>query len=231
MSVLECIGLTKRFGSTEALTNLHLQIAPGRITGLLGPNGSGKSTLIKLACGLLVPSSGQIAVYGATPGKESKAQISYLPDKPCLPQWMSARQLTDFYADFYPDFRRALAEDLLARLDISQRQRVRTMSQGTQEKVQLILAMSRDARLYLLDEPLGGADPAAREYILSTILRHYRPDASILLSTHLISEVEPMLDDVIFLDRGHLVLQASADQIHREKQMSVDSLFREVFRC
>ena len=231
MSVLECVGLTKRFGSTAALTDIHLQIVPGHITGLLGPNGSGKSTLIKLACGLLTPSSGQITVCGTVPGKAARAQISYLPDKNCLPLWMTARQLTDFYADFYPDFRRELAEELLARLDIPPRQQVRTMSQGTQEKVQLILAMSRNARLYLLDEPIGGADPAAREYILSTILRNYRPDASILLSTHLISDVEPMLDDVIFLDRGHLVLQSSVSQIHREKQMSVDALFREVFRC
>lgn len=231
MSVLECIGLSKRFSSTDALTDIHLQIVPGHITGLLGPNGSGKSTLIKLACGLLTPSAGQITVCGTAPGKETRAQISYLPDKSCLPLWMTARQLTDFYADFYPDFRRELAEDLLARLDIPQRQRVRAMSQGTREKVQLILAMSRNARLYLLDEPIGGADPATREYILSTILRNYRPDASILLSTHLISDVEPMLDDVIFLDRGHLVLQASVGQIYREKQMSADALFREVFRC
>lgn len=231
MSVLECIGLSKRFGSTDALTNIHLQIVPGHITGLLGPNGSGKSTLIKLACGLLTPSAGQITVCGTAPGKEARAQISYLPDKSCLPLWMTSQQLTDFYADFYPDFRRELAAELLTQLDIPQRQRVRTMSQGTREKVQLILAISRNARLYLLDEPIGGADPAARDYILSTILRHYRPDASILLSTHLISDVEPTLDDVIFLDRGHLVLQASVEQIHREKQMSVDALFREVFRC
>lgn len=231
MSVLECSGLGKRFGSVDALADVSIRIEPGRIAGLLGPNGSGKTTLIKLATGLLTPTAGQIAVCGSTPGTAASAQVSYLPDRNCLPLWMTARQLTDFYADFYADFRREAAEDMLARLNIPGKQRIRTMSKGTREKVQLIMVMSRAAQLYLLDEPIGGVDPATRDYILSTIIGNYNPQASVLISTHLIADVERILDDVIFLDRGHVVLQASAEQIRREKRMSVDQLFREVFRC
>lgn len=231
MSVLECSGLGKRFGSVDALADVSIRIEPGRIAGLLGPNGSGKTTLIKLATGLLTPTAGQITVCGSTPGTAASAQVSYLPDRNCLPLWMTARQLTDFYADFYADFRREAAEDMLARLNIPGKQRIRTMSKGTREKVQLIMVMSRAAQLYLLDEPIGGVDPATRDYILSTIIGNYNPQASVLISTHLIADVERILDDVIFLDRGHVVLQASAEQIRREKCMSVDQLFREVFRC
>ena len=231
MSVLECSGLVKRFGSVDALADVSIRIEPGRIAGLLGPNGSGKTTLIKLATGLLTPTAGQIAICGSIPCPESRALVSYLPDRNCLPLWMTARQLTDFYADFYADFRREAAEDMLARLNIPGKQRIRTMSKGTREKVQLIMVMSRAAQLYLLDEPIGGVDPATRDYILSTIIGSYNPQASVLISTHLIADVERILDDVIFLDRGHVVLQASAEQIRREKRMSVDQLFREVFRC
>ena len=231
MAVLTCNGLTKRFGRTKALDGVDLTIEPGRIVGLLGPNGSGKTTLIKLATGLLTPTAGQLTVCGSTPGTAASAQVSYLPDRNCLPLWMTARQLTDFYADFYADFRREAAEDMLARLNIPGKQRIRTMSKGTREKVQLIMVMSRAAQLYLLDEPIGGVDPATRDYILSTIIGSYNPQASVLISTHLIADVERILDDVIFLDRGHVVLQASAEQIRREKRMSVDQLFREVFRC
>lgn len=231
MPVLECSGLGKRFGSVDALADVSIRIEPGRIAGLLGPNGSGKTTLIKLATGLLTPTAGQLTVCGSTPGTAASAQVSYLPDRNCLPLWMTARQLTDFYADFYADFRREAAEDMLARLNIPGKQRIRTMSKGTREKVQLIMVMSRAAQLYLLDEPIGGVDPATRDYILSTIIGSYNPQASVLISTHLIADVERILDDVIFLDRGHVVLQASAEQIRREKRMSVDQLFREVFRC
>ena len=231
MPVLECSGLGKRFGSVDALADVSIRIEPGRIAGLLGPNGSGKTTLIKLATGLLTPTAGQLTVCGSTPGTAASAQVSYLPDRNCLPLWMTARQLTDFYADFYADFRREAAEDMLARLNIPGKQRIRTMSKGAREKVQLIMVMSRAAQLYLLDEPIGGVDPATRDYILSTIIGSYNPQASVLISTHLIADVERILDDVIFLDRGHVVLQASAEQIRREKRMSVDQLFREVFRC
>ena len=231
MPALECSGLGKRFGSVDALADVSIRIEPGRIAGLLGPNGSGKTTLIKLATGLLTPTAGQITVCGSPPGTDASAQVSYLPDRNCLPLWMTARQLTDFYADFYADFRREAAEDMLARLNIPGKQRIRTMSKGTREKVQLIMVMSRAAQLYLLDEPIGGVDPATRDYILSTIIGSYNPQASVLISTHLIADVERILDDVIFLDRGHVVLQASAEQIRREKRMSVDQLFREVFRC
>ena len=231
MSVLECIGLGKRFGSADALIDVNLRVEPGRIVGLLGPNGSGKTTLIKLANGLLTPTAGQIAVCGEAPGPNTHAQVSYLPDRTCLPLWMTAKQLLDFYADFYPDFRRDVAEEMLFRLNIPMKQRIGQMSKGTREKVQLITVMSRTARLYLLDEPIGGVDPATRDYILSTIIGNYNPEAAVIISTHLISDVEKVLDDVIFIDRGRMVLQSSVDQIREEKNMSVDELFREVFRC
>ena len=231
MSVLECIGLGKRFGSADALIDVNLRVKPGRIVGLLGPNGSGKTTLIKLANGLLTPTAGQITVCGELPGPNSHAQVSYLPDRTCLPLWMTAKQLLDFYTDFYSDFRRDAAEEMLFRLNIPMKQRIKQMSKGTREKVQLIMVMSRTARLYLLDEPIGGVDPATRDYILSTIISNYNPDAAVIISTHLISDVEKVLDDVIFIDRGRVVLQSSVDQIREEKNMSVDELFREVFRC
>ena len=231
MAILTCKGLSKRFGGTQALDQVDLSIEPGRIVGLLGPNGSGKTTLIKLANGLLTPSEGEIRVCGLVPGKESHACVSYLPERTAIPTWMSVTQLLDFYQDFYADFRRDAAEEMLAHLNIPSKQRIKQMSKGTREKVQLIMVMSRAAKLYLLDEPIGGVDPATRDYILSTIIGNYNPDAAVVISTHLISDVEKVLDDVVFINQGRVMLQASVDQIREAKGMSVDALFREVFKC
>ena len=231
MPILECKQLSKSYGKAPALENVSFAIEPGRIVGLLGPNGSGKTTLIKLANGLLTPDSGEILIDGAAPGRETHAVVSYLPERTAIPIWMSAGQLMDFYQDFYRDFRRQTAEEMLRHLDIRPTQRIRQMSKGTREKVQLIMVMSRSAKLYLLDEPIGGVDPATRDYILTTIISNYNPEASVILSTHLIADVEKVLDEVVFIDRGHLVLQCTVDQIREEKGMSVDALFREVFKC
>ena len=199
--------------------------------GLLGPNGSGKTTLIKLANGLLTPTAGQILVDGKTPGAQTHAEVSYLPERTCIPLWMSTRRLLDFYQDFYADFRRERAEEMLAHLNIRMDQTIKQMSKGTREKVQLIMVMSRAAKLYLLDEPIGGVDPATRDYILNTIISNYDPDAAVIISTHLIADVEQVLDEVIFVNQGRAVLQSSVDAIREEKGMSVDALFREVFKC
>ena len=231
MAILTCKGLSKRFGGTQALDQVDITIEPGRIVGLLGPNGSGKTTLIKLANGLLTPSEGEIRICGLVPGKESHACVSYLPERTAIPTWMSVTQLLDFYQDFYADFRRDAAEEMLSHLNIPPKQRIKQMSKGTREKVQLIMVMSRAAQLYLLDEPIGGVDPATRDYILSTIIGNYNPDAAVVISTHLISDVEKVLDDVVFINQGRVMLQASVDQIREEKGMSVDALFREVFKC
>ena len=231
MPVLECKGLTKRFGRTTALDEVGLTIEPGRIVGLLGPNGSGKTTLIKLANGLLTPDGGYIAVCGTAPGRESHSLVSYLPERTAIPTWMTARQLLDFYGDFYQDFRREAAEEMLDHLGIQPRQAVKQMSKGTREKVQLIMVMSRAAKLYLLDEPIGGVDPATRDYILSTIIGNYNPEAAVVISTHLIADVEKVLDEVIFIHQGHVTLQSTVDDIREDKGMSVDALFREVFKC
>ena len=231
MPVLECKGLTKRFGRTTALDEVELAIEPGRIVGLLGPNGSGKTTLIKLANGLLTPDGGYIAVCGGAPGRESHGLVSYLPERTAIPTWMTARQLLDFYGDFYQDFRRDAAEEMLDHLGIQPAQAVKQMSKGTREKVQLIMVMSRAAKLYLLDEPIGGVDPATRDYILSTIIGNYNPEAAVVISTHLISDVEKVLDEVVFINQGRVMLQSTVDDIREEKGMSVDALFREVFKC
>ena len=231
MPVLECKGLTKRFGKVTALDEVELTIEPGRIVGLLGPNGSGKTTLIKLANGLLTPDGGYIAVCGGAPGRESHGLVSYLPERTAIPTWMTARQLLDFYGDFYHDFRRDAAEEMLDHLGIRPAQAVKQMSKGTREKVQLIMVMSRAAKLYLLDEPIGGVDPATRDYILSTIIGNYNPEAAVVISTHLISDVEKVLDEVVFINQGRVVLQSTVDDIREEKGMSVDALFREVFKC
>ena len=231
MPVLECKGLTKRFGRTAALDEVSLTVEPGRIVGLLGPNGSGKTTLIKLANGLLTPDGGYIAVCGTAPGRESHSLVSYLPERTAIPTWMTARQLLDFYGDFYQDFRREAAEEMLDHLGIQPRQAVKQMSKGTREKVQLIMVMSRAAKLYLLDEPIGGVDPATRDYILSTIIGNYNPEAAVVISTHLIADVEKVLDEVIFISQGRVALQSTVDGIREEKGMSVDVLFREVFKC
>ena len=231
MPILECRELSKRFGKTAALDNVSLKLEPGRVIGLLGPNGSGKTTLIKLANGLLTPTEGEILIDGEAPGPKTKAVVSYLSDKEYLPDWMSTRQLMDFFEDFYKDFDRQRAEEMLLRLGLDEKQKVKTMSKGTREKVQLILVMSRRAKLYLLDEPIGGVDPATRDYILDTIIRNYNPEAAVLISTHLIADVEQVLDEVIFIQNGQILLQSDVDSIREEKGMSVDQYFREVFKC
>mgnify|MGYP000864281272 CR=1 FL=1 len=231
MPILECNNLTKTYAGVTALDHIDLAIDPGRIVGLLGPNGSGKTTLIKLAAGLLQPTQGQILIDGKKPSPETNAVLSYLPERIALSQWMKVTQVLDFFCDFYHDFDRSAAEAMLAQLQIAPNQVLKQMSKGTREKVQLILVMSRRTRLYLLDEPIGGVDPATRDYILSTIISNYNPDAAVVISTHLIADVEKVLDEVVFIDRGHLVLQSSVDQIREEKGMSVDALFREVFKC
>lgn len=230
--LLTCEGLTKSYQKgTNALDNIELHIGFGRIVGLLGPNGSGKTTLIKLANGLLTPSEGEVLVCDMAPGKESHASVSYLPERTCIPTWMSVKQLLDFYGDFYRDFNRKAAEEMLTHLNIRLTQRIKQMSKGTREKVQLIMVMSRAAKLYLLDEPIGGVDPATRDYILSTIIGNYNPEAAVIISTHLIADVEKVLDEVIFINQGQVVLQSSVDEIREEKGMSVDALFREVYKC
>ena len=231
MPILECKQLSKSYGKAPALENVSFAIEPGRIVGLLGPNGSGKTTLIKLANGLLTPSEGEVLVCDMAPGKESHASVSYLPERTCIPTWMSVKQLLDFYGDFYRDFNRKAAEEMLQHLNIRLTQRIKQMSKGTREKVQLIMVMSRAAKLYLLDEPIGGVDPATRDYILSTIIGNYNPEAAVIISTHLIADVEKVLDEVIFINQGQVVLQSSVDEIREEKGMSVDALFREVFKC
>lgn len=231
MAVLECKDLSKHYGNAPALNHVSLAVEPGRIVGLLGPNGSGKTTLIKLANGLLTPSEGEVLVCDMAPGKESHASVSYLPERTCIPTWMSVKQLLDFYGDFYRDFNRKAAEEMLTHLNIRLTQRIKQMSKGTREKVQLIMVMSRAAKLYLLDEPIGGVDPATRDYILSTIIGNYNPEAAVIISTHLIADVEKVLDEVIFINQGQVVLQYSVDEIREEKGMSVDALFREVFKC
>lgn len=230
-NILDCQSLTKNYHNLQALSNINLTLTPGKIIGLLGPNGSGKTTLIKLINGLITPSSGEILIEGKRPGVETKKIISYLPERTYLNDWMNINQLVDYFHDFYQDFDRTKAYDMLNRLNIDPKNKLKTLSKGTKEKVQLILVMSRDAHLYCLDEPIAGVDPAARDYILSTIINHYNQDATILLSTHLISDVENILDEVIFIKNGQLQLHSSVDDIRFQQGKSIDALFREVFRC
>ena len=230
MPILQCEQLTKSYGSNLALDHVDLTLEQGRIVGLLGPNGSGKTTLLKLANGLLQPGSGTITIAGKTPGVETKKIVSYLPERTYLSNWMNVVQLLDLFCDFYEDFDRDRAEHMLTALEISPKLRIKQMSKGTREKVQLILVMSRKADLYLLDEPSGGVDPATRDYILHTILNNYKRTATIVISTHLIADVENVLDDVIFINKGKIVLQSSVEAIRAERGSSVDELFREVFR-
>ena len=229
--LLTCEGLTKHYGAKTALDGVDLHIGFGKIVGLLGPNGSGKTTLIKLANGLLQPDSGSIRIAGMKPGVESKAIVSYLPDADWLPGWMRVEQLVKMFGDFYKDFYPARANEMLANLELSPKDVLKTLSKGNREKVQLILAMSRNARLYLLDEPIGGVDPAARDYILHTILSNYSKDATVLISTHLIEDIEPVLDEAIFLKEGTVFAHRSVDEIRENEGMSVDAYFREVFKC
>ena len=231
MATWECKSLCKRYGNVQALDNVSFVVEPGRVVGLLGPNGSGKTTLIKLANGLLTPTGGELLINGQKPGKATRAQVSYLPDRPCLPEWMSAEKLLNMFSDFYADFQPDKAREMLEKLGIDPKQKIKQMSKGTREKVQLILVMSRKAELYLLDEPIGGVDPATRDYILETIIRNYNPSASVVISTHLIADVEQVLDDVIFINHGQIVLRSSVDDIREQQGKSVDAYFREVFRC
>ena len=229
--LLRCDSLSMQYGSKTALDSISLSIPRGRIIGLLGPNGSGKTTLIKLINGLLTPTSGHLYIEGMEPGAETKKVVSYLPERTYFNSWMKVTDILDFFCDFYEDFSRSRAEDMLNRLGINPADRLSTMSKGTKEKVQLIMVMSRDADLYCLDEPIGGVDPAARDYILQTIISNYNENASVLISTHLISDIESVLDDVIFIQNGHIRLHTSVDAIREQEGKSVDALFRAEFRC
>jgi len=229
--ILEFKSVTKKYGSFTALSNVSLTLERGRIIGLLGPNGSGKTTLIKLINGLLIPDSGKVLIAGMEPGIETKKLVSYLPEKTYLADWMRVSQIIDFFKDFYDDFDSVKAYEMLKSLNINPRDRLKTMSKGTKEKVQLILAMSRKAELYCLDEPIGGVDPAARDYILNTIITNYNENATVLISTHLIADIEKALDEVIFIKEGSVTLHSSVDDIRDRESKSIDSLFREVFKC
>ncbi len=231
MAILECRQLTKRYSAQPALDHIDLAVQPGGIVGLLGPNGSGKTTLLKLANGLLQPDSGEILIDGKKPSKETKRLVSYLPERTYFADWMRTEQLLDLFQDFYADFDRKRAEEMLQHMNIQPKMRIKEMSKGMREKVQLILVMSRRAKLYLLDEPIGGVDPATRDYILHTIISNYDPEAAVIISTHLISDVENILDDVVFLNYGTIALHKSVDEIRAEEGKSVDAVFREVFRC
>ena len=231
MAVLECKALTKRYGEVTALDGIDLSLEAGQVVGLLGPNGSGKTTLIKIANGLVKPTSGEILVEGMAPCAETKAKVAYLPDRDFLPGYMHVTQLLDYYQDFFTDFDRRRAMGMLADLGLGSSGRLKELSKGTREKIQLILTMSRRARAYLLDEPIAGVDPAARDYILRTIISNYSPDSLVLISTHLIADVEGVLDDVVFLKHGSVVLHEPADDLRERTGKSVDGLFREVFAC
>lgn len=228
--ILESKNLSKTFKNTLALDDVSLKIAKGKIIGLLGPNGSGKTTFIKLCNDLLTPTKGNVLIDGMEPGVETKAIVSYLPERNYLSDWMKVDDILRMFNDFYEDFDLARAYDMLEKLHLNPESKLKTLSKGTKEKVQLILVMSRNAKLYLLDEPIGGVDPAARDYILDTIIKNYREDSTIIISTHLIADIEKILDDVIFLKEGKLVLKKSVDEIREEEGKSVDSLFREVFK-
>jgi len=228
--ILRCESLTKNYGGLIALKGINISVESGKIVGLLGPNGSGKTTLIKIINGLLTPTGGKVYIDGKEPGIETKKVISYLPDNPYLNSWMTVNQLVAQFADFYEDFRTELAFKLLADLGITPEAKLKTLSKGNKEKVMLILVMSRNAKLYVLDEPIAGVDPATRDYIISTILNNYNKDSSVLISTHLISDIEQVLDEVIFINMGNVVLQKTVDEIREENGKSVDELFREVFR-
>ncbi|MDE6058444.1 MAG: ABC transporter ATP-binding protein [Clostridia bacterium] len=228
--ILECKDLSKNYGGFIALSNVNLKIPAGGIVGLLGPNGSGKTTLIKLAMGMLQPTNGEILIDGQKTGAATKAITAYLPDANYLCKWMRVEQQVNYYADFFPDFRREKAEEMLARLGIGMKQKIKALSKGNKEKLGLILTMSRDAKLYILDEPIAGVDPAARDFILDTIMKNKPEGATIFLCTHLIADIEPVLTHAIFLRNGQIVLNAPANEVRVKAQKSLDELFREVFR-
>ncbi len=230
--LIEMRGLTKAYDANHiAVNNVTLSLPRGRIIGLLGPNGSGKTTLIKMLNGLLAPTQGSIRIGGCPVGVETKAHVAYLPDRTYLAGGEKISEILDFFCDFYADFSREKAVDMLLRLNIEPDTKLKALSKGTKEKVQLILVMSRNADLYILDEPIAGVDPAARDYILKTIINNYNPNATVLISTHLITDIEQVLDEVIFMRYGHLVLYTSVDNIRAQHGKSVDAYFREVFAC
>ncbi|MCR4604646.1 MAG: ABC transporter ATP-binding protein [Eubacterium sp.] len=231
MIVLQADSLSKSYGKSQALNNINLKLETGKVIGLLGPNGSGKTTFLKIIAGLLTPTSGTVTIYGKTPGVETKKIVSFLPDTTFFPTWMKVGDTFDMLGDFYDDFNRAKAQEMLKSLDLPENMQLKKMSKGTLEKVQLIAAMSREAKFYCLDEPIGGVDPATRDYILRTIISNYSENASVLISTHLISDVENVLDEVIFLQNGEVKHHSSVDDIREKEGKSVDALFREVFAC
>ena len=229
-SILECRQLVKKYGSVQALNGIDLELPAGKIIGLLGPNGSGKTTLIKLASGLLQPTSGEILIDGMKPGVETKRIVAYLPERNYLEDRMTVEQMLKFMQDFYADFNMDKAREMLTHLDIDPKTKFKALSKGNREKVQLILVMSRDAKLYLLDEPIGGVDPASRDYILDTIIKNYNKDATVILSTHLIADIEPVLDEFVFIRKGDMIRHSTVASVVEQGE-TVDSLFREVFRC
>lgn len=231
MELLECIHLSKEFDNKKILNDINFKIPRGKIVGLLGKNGTGKSTLIKLINDLLTPTSGEVLINGKTPGVESKKLISYLPERTYLDKGMFVKDVVEFFNTFYDDFDSEKAYKLLSDLELDKNMKLTKMSKGMQEKVQLILVMSRKADLYILDEPLGGVDPATRDYILDTILSNFNEGASVIISTHLIADIERILDEVIFIDKGKIVLTGSADEIRKKEKTSIDEVFRRMFKC
>ena len=229
--ILQATNLSKRYGKTNGLSPIDLELPGGKIIGLLGPNGSGKTTLIKLIAGLLTPTTGSITVCGKEIGPETKAMVSYLPDRVYFDPSQKVSQIIKYFQDFYQDFDRERAETMLTTLGLDLNKKFNTLSKGAREKVQLALVMSRRAKLYLLDEPIAGVDPAARDFILHTIISNYDPEATVIISTHLIADVEPVLDEFVFVHQGKVVRQGSVDQVREEEGKSLDELFREVFRC
>lgn len=230
-NVFVCEKVSKRYGSFQALKQVSFSVGKGKIVGLLGPNGSGKSTLIKLANGLLVPTEGNIKIDGEPVGRRTKSMVSYLPERTYLNTWMRVEEMVEYFADFYEDFSKEKAYTMLGELHIDRNQRLSQLSKGNREKVQLILVMSRSAKLYMLDEPIGGVDPAARDYILNTIISNYSKDATVVISTHLIEDIEPVLDEAVFLKDGKIFAHRAVDDIRETEGMSVDAYFREVFKC
>lgn len=231
MSILESNALTKSYNGKIALNNVNLKLEPGRIIGLLGPNGSGKTTFIKICAGLLTPTSGEVTIGGEPIGPDTKEIVAYLPERTYLSKWTKVSEILNFFEDMYDNFDKEMAYKMLADLSIDPSDRLKNMSKGTREKVQLVLAMSRKASVYLLDEPMGGVDPAARDYILNTIMSNYNPEGSILISTHLIYDVENILNDVVMIKQGNVVCYDSVENIRNTYNKSVDQVFREVFRC
>ena len=228
--IVKCEGLTKVFSGCRALDQVDLSIGRGKVIGLLGPNGSGKTTLIKILNGLLQPTSGSVFIDGHIPGTYTKSIVSYLPDRNYFADWMKVKDILDLFSDFYSDFDREKAADMCRALGIEERAQLKTMSKGTKEKVQLILVMSRQAQLYLLDEPIAGVDPAAREYILGTIINNYNEDGTVIISTHLISDIERILDEVIFIREGKILCHEGVDEMKEREGKSVDEVFRDYFR-